>query len=325
MKNGDYDRTARLLHVLHILNQNPNGITLEKIAGKTGVSTRTTRRDLRDLEDWEHLNVPVIWDRGKVRIEPGVVLPPVFFRLQEAMTIFLASRLLLAYTNAYNPSIENAFTKLSSVVPGPLRDQICRTMEWMQKRKPDERFLQTLGTLAQAWTHGRTVKIRYWTLGEERATERIIEPYFIQPAALEHANYVIAYCHQAGEVRTFKIERIENIELLDERYTVPEDFDANEYLGSAWGIVVDSQVKTVKLRFGPGIARIARETTWHPSQTTEWQLDGSAIVTMNVSVTVELVTFILGWGEKVEVLEPEELREEVMETAKAMLDVYRKK
>jgi len=322
MKSGNYDRTARLLHVLYILNSNPKGIAPAKIAEKTSVTTRTTYRDLRDLEDWEHLNVPIIWEGGKCRIEPGVILPPVFFRLHEAMTIYLASRLLLAYTDAYNPSIESTFTKLNSVVPGPLREQIRMTIEWMQKRKPDQNSIHTLETLAKGWTSGRRVKIQYWTLGDERATERIIEPYFIQPAAAEHADYVIAYCHKASEIRIFKVDRIESIQLLDERYSVPEDFDANKYLGSAWRIIVDGNVKIIKLRFSPDIARIARETVWHPSQVTELHPDGSAIVTMNVSVTVELVSFILGWGEKVEVLEPEELREDVIQTAKAILKLY---
>jgi len=163
-------------------------------------------------------------------------------------------------------------------------------------KKADERFLHTLETLARAWTDGRKAKIWYWTLGEEKASERIIEPYFIQPAALEHANYVIGYRHRAKRVRTFKVERIKRIELLDEYYTVPADLDANEHLGSSWGITAYGEVKTIKLRFNPEIARIAEETTWYPSQVTERQPGGSAIVTMDLSVTVELLTFIVGWG-----------------------------
>jgi len=321
MKGGKYDRTARLLHVIYILNQDPRGISPANIADQCGVSTRQVYRDLNDLQ--QYLKVPLWADKGKWGIEPGLYLPPISFSLPEAMTIFLASRLLLAYTNAYNPSIKTTFMKLNSVVPGPLRDQIRKTIEWMQARRIDERFLHTLDALARAWTDGRKAKIWYWTLGEEKTMERIIEPYFIQPAALEHANYVIAYCHRTNSVRTFKVERIESIELLDEYYTVPADFDANEYLGSSWGITAYGEVKTIKLRFNPEIARIAEETVWHPSQVTELQPDGSAIVTMNLSITVELETFILGWGEKVEVLEPEELRERVGETVRAMLDIYK--
>lgn len=66
------------------------------------------------------------------------------------------------------------------------------------------------------------------------------------------------------------------------------------------------------------------ETIWHPSQVLEPQSDGTVIMRLKVTDTVELYSWILGWREKVEVLEPDELREEIIETAKAMLDVYKK-
>jgi len=100
MKGGKYDRTARLLHVIYILNQNPRGISPANIADQCGVTTRQAYRDLQTLEDWEQLNIPIIREGGRCRIEPGLYLPPISFSLPEAMTIFLASRLLLAYTNA---------------------------------------------------------------------------------------------------------------------------------------------------------------------------------------------------------------------------------
>jgi predicted DNA-binding transcriptional regulator YafY len=322
MKGDKYDRMARLLSVIYILNQSPRGITPEKIAEQCKVDVRTTYRDLRALQ--EQVKVPLWRKEGRWGIVAGHFLPPVSFTFPEAMTVFLASRLLLDYSNAYNPSIASTLMKLNSIVPGPLRDQIRSTIELMAKRKKKNAiFVHTLETLARAWMEGRRAKIRYLTSGEKSPKERIIEPYFIQPAALEHANYVIAYCHQAKSLRTFKIERIKGIQLLDEGYAVPADFDANEYLGSAWGITVDGKVETIKLRFNPEIARIAEETTWHPSQVTQRQPDGSAIVTMKLPVTVQLEAFTLGWGEKVEVLESEELRKRVARTAQAILAIYR--
>lgn len=321
MKGGKYNRTLRLLDVIYILNHNPQGISPAKIAEDCSVSTRQVYRDLSDLQ--RYLNVPLRADKGKWGIEPGAYLPPISFSLSEAMTIFLASRLLLAHSSVYNPSIERTFMKLNSIVPGPLRDEIRKTMEQMQKREADRQFVDTMELLARAWTQGRKAKVWYWTLGKKQTTERIIEPYFIQPAWLGHGNYVIGYCHRAKKIRTFKIERIQRIELLDEKYTVPADFDANEFFGSSWGITVYGEVKTVKLRFDPEIARIMEETVWHPSQVVERQKDGSVIMTLAVTVTDELSSWILSWGEKVEVLEPKELREEVMETAKAIVKNYR--
>jgi len=324
MKGGKYDRTARLLYIIYILNHNPQGISPAKIAEDCSVSIRQVYRDLSDLQ--RHLNVPLWTGKGKWGIEPGVYLPPISFSLPEAMTIFLASRLLLGYSNVYNPSIESTFVKLNSIVPGPLRDEIRKTMEQLQKQETDQQFVNTMELLGRAWTQGRKAKVRYWTLGKKQPTERIIEPYFIQPAGLGRGNYVIGYCHQAKEIRTFKIERIQRIELLDEKYTVPADFDANEFLGSSWGIVVDGEVETIKLRFeDPEIIRIMEETRWHPSQVLERQKDGSVIMTLRVTSTVDLYSWILRWGEKVEVLEPEELRQEIAETARAVLEVYQRK
>ena len=68
-----------------------------------------------------------------------------------------------------------------------------------------------------------------------------------------------------------------------------------------------------------------RDPIWHPSQVTQRQPDGSAVVTMNLSITVELISFILGWGEKMEVLKSEELREQVAVTARQVWGLYKKK
>ncbi len=232
---------------------------------------------------------------------------------------------MLSYTHRYDPNVASTFMKLNSIVSPPLREQIQKTMEWMQKQPKDDRYLRTLATLAEAWISQQRVKIIYRALEAEKTTERTIEPYFIEPAAAGHSSYVIAYCHRAHEIRTFKIERIESIEPTLEHYVMPHGFDANEFLGSSWGITVYGEAKTVKLKFDPEIARIMEETVWHSSQVVERQKDGSVIMTLRVTVTDELCFWILSWGEKVEVLEPEELRQDIIETAKAMLDVYKKK
>lgn len=133
---------------------------------------------------------------------------------------------------------------------------------------------------------------------------------------------VIAHCNLAGAIRVFKVERIERIQLLDEHYSTPTDFDANEYLSPAWGITVHGEIETVKLRFAPELAMIAEETIWHPSQVMELQPDGSALVTMRLAINVQLQAFILGWGEEVEVLEPESLRKDIAHTTRQILKIY---
>jgi len=296
---GKTDRTARLLKVEHLLYQNPSGLNVEQISSRCEVSKRTSYRDLRALEI--ELGVP-IWEEGTKRgITEGYLLPPIHFTLPEALNVFLAARLMLSYTHRDDTNVASTFTKLNSIVPAPLRDQIQKTMEWMRKQPKDDRYLRTIAALAEAWISRQQIKIIYKALDAKKTTERIIEPYFIEPAAAGHSSYVIAYCHRAHKIRTFKIERIESIGPPLEHYVIPPTFDANAFLGSSWGITVQ-----------------------HPSQAVERQKDGSVIMTLRVTVTDELRFWILSWGEKVEVLQPLKLRELVARTGQAIVDVYKK-
>jgi len=325
MSKGDRkrDRTARLLKLQILLGQNRDGLKVEELAQRCSVCERTVYRDLQAIES--ELGVPV-WEEGSKRgIAEGYALPPIPFTLPEALNIFLSARLMQNYSRRYNPHMASTFMKLNSVVPSPLREQIQKTIDWLDKQPRNDKQLVILGELAKAWVSQHKVLIRYKALAEKEPMERVIEPYFIEPAAPGHSSYVIAYSHRVHAVRTFKIERIEDIHILGDTYAIPSDFDAINYLSSSWGIVVDGEVETIKLRFSPQIARIIAETVWHPSQVLEPQSDGALIMILKVTNTIDLRAWILGWGEEVEVLEPVELRKNVVKTAKALLSVYSKK
>jgi predicted DNA-binding transcriptional regulator YafY len=322
LMNDRLMKTERLIKIWLLLAGNPTGYTIKELAEKCGVNIRTVYRDMLALG--EDLKIPVYNDRNRWKMNESRMLPPIRFTLPEALNIFLAARLMLSYSHRYDPNVDATFTKLCSVLPPALSQQVRKTMDWMQKLKKDEKHMRILATVAEAWVSQRRLKIAYRPLPAEKALERIIEPYYIEPAAPGHASYVIGYCHLKNAIRTFKMERIESAELTNEHYMIPADFDANDFFGSSWGIVVEGEVKTVRLRIEDrDIIRIMQETIWHPSQMLERQQDGSMIMTLRVTYTVDLYSWILRWGEKVEVLEPPEIRQEIMRTAKATLQVYR--
>ena len=315
-------KTERLIKMWVILHNNPQGYTIRELAERFEVDVRTVYRDIRALED--DLKVPVYPDGKQWKLDVKRVLPPIRFTVPEALNVFLAARLMVGYDKRYDPNMDATFSKLGSVLPQPLAEQVQKTVDWMHTLTRDERYLRTLSELARAWVTQRRVKISYRTFDAEKAIERTIEPYFIEPAATGHASYVIAYCHYAGAIRNFRIGRIESIHITDETYTIPPDFDANKYFGPAWGVSVEGEVKTIRLWFDRGIARLVEETVWHPSQVLERQKDGSLIMTLQVMDTIELFRWILWWGEDVEVLEPPEIRKAVMEMAEEVRNIYRK-
>jgi predicted DNA-binding transcriptional regulator YafY len=321
----DEDRLRKMERVTKlsvVLFNNPLRYSASDLARKFETTVRTVYRDIRMLERLEF--VPYN-EKGKWAINKSSYLPSVRLTVPEALTFFLAARLMLSYSYRYDPVVESAFIKLNSVVPPALKEQIQQTMDWMGKLPKNEKYLRNLTKLAEAWISRRRIKISYRALEKEEAKDHLIEPYFIQPASTGRSSYVIARSDLAAKLLIFKIERIENIQETSETYTIPADFDANEYLSAAWDISVEGDVKTVKLKFKPVVARIIQESMWHPSQVLETRKDGSVLMTLNVMDTMEFFRWLLRWGDDVEVLEPPEIRDEVIETAKAMRKVYGKK
>jgi len=192
----------------------------------------------------------------------------------------------------------------------------------MEKLPKNEKYIRNLVKLAEAWMSRRKIKISYKALEKEEVKDHLIEPYFIQPATTGRSSYLIAHSDRSSKLLVFKVERIENIQETSETYSVPADFNANEYLSSAWGISVEGEAKTVKLKFKPDVARIVEESIWHPTQVLEKLKNGSVVMTLQVMDTIEFFRWILGWGEDVEVLEPKEIRDAVIETIEAMRGLY---
>lgn len=321
-QDREYDRVMRALLLLHLLNCNRHGLTIEAIAGHCNVSTRTVYRDLGALETT--FGAKLFKEEDRYALLPGTMLPPVLFTVPEAMAVFMATRLLLQQSSVYNQHIESTFTKLGSVVSPPLRDEVMKTLQWMKRRRADGTAVKVLNMISQCWNERRQVKITYWPLNARIREERVIEPYFIQPSALEHAVYIIAYCRLRNELRVFRLDRVIEAKALESTYVIPPTFDANEYLHSYWSITATGAARTVRLRFRPEVARIAAETIWHDSQTTEAQMDGSAIVTMKVAITRDLVSFVLGWSDMVEVLAPRALQVETARAARSIQRLYSK-
>ena len=320
--NDRLKKTERLMSIWITLANNPNGYTAAELARKFEVDERTIYRDFMTLG--ADLKVPIYNDKRHWKMDQNYFLPPIRFTLPEALNIFITSRLVLGYSHRYDPNVAATFSKLISVLPGPLAEQVRKTMDWMQKLPKDEKYLGVMSKVAEAWVSLRQLKIVYRNLDAEKAQERIIEPYYIEPAATGHASYVLGYCHLKKALRMFKMERIESAEVTTNIYTIPPDFDANEYFGSSWGIVVEGEIKTVKLKIeNPKLMRILSETVWHPSQSFEKKKAGSLIMTLKVTETQELISWILGWGDKIKVLEPESLRMEIIKAAKAITAVYK--
>ncbi len=317
------DRSLRLLYIQRLFYQNPRGYKASELAQLCGVDPRTINRDLQDLQD-EPFRLPLVAEpdwRWRLMKGHRFTLPPIHFSLQEAAALYVAARMLDSVSDEPNPFVARALAALADALPAEVGHVI---HEMVADRLGEERspFARAFEVVTLGWATGRKVRMRYRSLRSEEIYETVLEPYLVVPSWPGHAIYAIGYASHAGEVRTFKMERISDAQLLDETFKVPEGFDGAALMKSAWGIMWGEETREVVLRFSPAVARRVKESRWHETQKVEDCDDGGCIVRFRVAHPGEMKSWILGWGPDCEVLAPESLRESIADALRNAAALY---
>ena len=160
--------------------------------------------------------------------------------------------------------------------------------------------------------------------------EEHLQTFHIQPYALKVFNrrwYLLGYLKEREALRTIALDRILNMEVLKTSFELPADFDARKYFADVVGIYVnkDNPVTKIKIRAYGVQADYLRSTPLHKSQSEVRSKHGDfAEFTYRLCETPELVNQLLAMGDKVEILEPETLREKIKENLLASLARYEK-
>lgn len=170
---------------------------------------------------------------------------------------------------------------------------------------------------------GKGLRMVYQPFDGQRAT------YHLQPYAMKAYNqrwYVVGYLNEHEGIRNIALDRTLEMEVTNESFVVPPDFDAEEYYAYVVGIYVNEELKPQKvvLRAYGVLVEYMRSLPLHSSQEEVKTVDGEyGDFLYWLCLTPELTTKILSMGEKVEVLEPQELRAEVKRRLEECLTKYR--
>ncbi len=319
------DRTARFYRVVAFLEgRGERGATPAEIARAVGMSKRTAYRDLIAIQD--ELQLPIWEADGRYGIDEKGLLPALHLTQAEAMAVFLSARLMARYSDDYDPDLAAAFQKLASGLPEVLAAHVQETFDLMSRRAPEAPGERTINQrLTRAWAERRVVEVTYrgGTYDPAKGTRTArVRPYLIEPSIATRALYLIGWDETRGAIRTFKLERIEAVALTADTFEAPPEGSIEETFATAWDIIADLPVVEVVLRFSPSIAARVRETRWHPSERLEPADDGSLTWRARLSGTLEIRSWILGWGADVEVLAPPELRTEIATIVRAAAAAY---
>jgi predicted DNA-binding transcriptional regulator YafY len=156
----------------------------------------------------------------------------------------------------------------------------------------------------------------YQSRSRPRPLERDLDPY-----ALVHRWgwwYVIGHCCLRDEVRTFRVDRIQELTLRSDTYHMPDDFDVHQYLAQETWFPPRFRVR---MRFTPqgALDALDERANW---DTVEQQPDGSLVVAFDAAELDWAARVALWYGPQVEVLEPEELRRRLRQWARAVSALY---
>jgi predicted DNA-binding transcriptional regulator YafY len=317
---------TRQWQVLRDVDAARTGITIAKLAAARGVHQRTIRRDLEALECagfplyHEKTTGTAMW---KLRSRPFRGLEEAGLSLMELCALYFSRALLEVAGAPFQDDAERALMKIQRALPPGCRKfldglPIAIKAKIAGRKKHDPRksreFVQRA---SEALTSHRRLSMRYDSASSRRTSDYIVEP--LRLAYADGGMYLSAVVPAYGEIRTFALERIQTLAILDETFTprpIPAEPFANS-LGAFGG-----PAERVEIEFASSVAGYVTAREWHRTQRFETRADGSIVLHLDVCIDLPLRTWILGFGAGARVIAPERLVSDVRAELDAARSAY---
>jgi predicted DNA-binding transcriptional regulator YafY len=302
-------RGERLVKLLELLRSRA-GLEADVLVEASGVSRSTLIRDLAALRA---AGFPVLYDRG-YRLAFPALLPPITLTANEALALRLAAR-------AATPRADRASAEALSLAADKLQQALAAVPP---SRPPDPqlslalplddpRVDAALERLGEAVRGRRSVKLKYSEPGKA-AREHQADPY--QILTLPEGPVLLAYSHERRRLVRVPIGRLTEVTVMRRRYRpLPDRVLERHVLPGGNG---SAEYCTVRILCRPPLALLLRKQP--PAGALMWEEapGGKIAFTLATLRPEDLVPWLLACGDAVEVLEPLDLRQEVLRVARAI-------
>ncbi|WP_307815532.1 WYL domain-containing protein [Streptomyces sp. 7-21] len=312
------DRTRRMLSLITYLRERP-GARVDEVARAFGVSeaelisdlgvlpmcgTSFRGGDLLDIDtDGEH-----IWWHNSRAVGTGTG-QPLRLAADEATALLVAARAVATLPGLRQrdrDALLRATAKLEAAAGESARASSRLNVTFESEG-------EVFAVVDRALSEGRRLRIRYYSPGRDELTEREIDP--IRLFAVGHT-YVEAWCRRTEARRTFRLDRVERVELLD----TPSDPPPVEPRDLSEGLVQPSPTDPeVLIEVGPGGRWVAE---YYPHDKAEELPDGGLRITLRTPDPATLRRLALRLGGDGRIIAPPELAESARNAARAALEQY---
>lgn len=307
-----------------------SGVTIDDLARQCDVTTRTIRRDLQALEQ---AGFPIYDDRsaddGKTRWR---VNGQAFKGLAAGLTVaelcalYFSRTLLEALAGTpFRDDLMSAFEKLSGVLTPHMRqflDQLPRVLaakpDPLRRVSGDPRQQQIIARALDATLQLRQATLTYYSKSSDRTKTYAVHPYRL--AYAQGGLYLLAYVPEYGQVRTFAVERIQELSLLEEKFTPIEELPDTAFPHSLG--VHSGPPERVEIQFQAAVADYVRAREWHPSQQCHVDAHGDLTMALDVCLDRALQSWILSFGPFARVKAPPHLARLIAEQLEEARGLY---
>ncbi len=308
--------SERRLKLMLMLQQGRDRKTVQEFADYFGVSKRTIFRDFNALQE---INVPITWDKySGYGVMPGFKIPPLMFSSHELATIIVGLNFVKSQIDArLVEDAKGVEVKIKNVLPDELKD----FMTSLQKKTVVDPYLK-FGSekkeggnwykISSAISQKKRIQFLYTAKSGEKKIRKV-DPYLLV-FYQDHWN-MIGFSHLRGDFRNFILDRVREIEILEEDFAEKKEMSIEDLIFRFDG----DQHKVEVLLDKEGYKRFKANLP-----TKNFKILGEKPEKIKVSFEIENLEFINVWllqfGKQVKILAPQELISKREKLLKEMLE-----
>jgi predicted DNA-binding transcriptional regulator YafY len=314
--------------ILRELDAKVIGITIASLARRYHVHQRTIRRDLAALE---HAGFPLATEKGegtvrwKLTSKPFKRLTQSGLGLTEMCALYMSRSMLEALAGTpFREELTRALEKIQPTLPEGVRrflDELPAVLNAKaegRKRRDERRMRDIVPRILEASLQRLRCAMTYHSFSSRRVKNYEIEPYRLTYA--QGGLYLIAFVAAYAQMRTFAVERIRALEVLQQHFDGKRKLPSKPFPHSLG--VHTGEPQRIEIEFDRRVADFVREREWHQSQRVEDRPDGSILMTLDVSDDPPLRSWILSFGPLARVVRPGALAEEILEELEEARERY---
>lgn len=312
-----------MLAILWMLSSDKK-VTAKQISEKLEMNIRTVYRYIDTLST---SGVPIISDTGHnggYSLLNNFIEAPLFFDSDEQTSLVHAANFAIEAGYYGDESLNRAISKLSNYSNDSQKidiNQSLSNLEVINSLKSPETE-QSLKSLEQAISNGLSVEMLYHKSREDKSSPRLIDPYRI--LYWNNRWYMIGFCHLRNALRSFRVDRIESLEITENEFKLQEDFSAGDFFLKNLLPVEDDQNLTMLVIEGSKSTLNDVCKHWFLGNYLQERTSNQATFLLEKEILHTYVpTMLLPYGKSVEIIEPTSFKEKMVEVLSELIKFYK--